>query len=408
LDEAGKAPPAGLAGPEALYGAELTTMRTREALEQLERQTLAPYAAFSAETRGREHETRPCRVRTDFQRDRDRIIHCEAFRRLEYKTQVYVIHEGDYYRTRLTHTMEVAQIARTLARALRLNDDLTEAVALAHDLGHTPFGHSGEAALHRLLEGRGGFEHNRQGVRVVERLERRYRDFPGLNLTWEVREGIAKHRTSYDSPCMRRFNPDLAPPLEAQLVDLADEIAFNHHDLDDALKMGLLALEDLEQVPWVNEARGEIAKEPGGASRRDQAPFVRYRLIGGLIDIAVSDALEQTERNIEETGVDSLEGVRRQGARLARFSVAAAERNGQLRAFLLENVYQHPRVVRMTNKAEEFIERLFNAYRSKPGLLPRGGQARIEAEGLERVIADHISGMTDRYCIDEYKRTFLP
>ncbi|HUT22791.1 MAG TPA: deoxyguanosinetriphosphate triphosphohydrolase [Sumerlaeia bacterium] len=383
-------------------------MRTREDCEQLERQTLAPFAAFSAETRGREHKTHPCRVRTDFQRDRDRIIHCEAFRRLEYKTQVYVIHEGDYYRTRLTHTMEVAQIARTLARALRLNDDLTEAVALAHDLGHTPFGHSGEAALHRLLEGRGGFEHNRQGVRVVERLERRYRDFPGLNLTWEVREGIAKHRTSYDSPSMRRFNPDLAPPLEAQLVDLADEIAFNHHDLDDALKMGLLALEDLEQVPWVNEVRGEIQKEAGGASGRDGASFVRYRLIGGLIDVAVSDALEQTERNIEETGVDSLESVRRQGVRLGSFSVAAAERNGQLRTFLLENVYQHPRVVRMTNKAEDFIERLFHAYRSKPGLLPRGGQARIEAEGLERVIADHISGMTDRYCIDEYKRTFLP
>jgi dGTPase len=382
-------------------------MLTRKDLEQLERETLAPYAALSAETRGREHPIAPDWLRTEYQRDRDRVIHCAAFRKLEYKTQVYVIHEGDYYRTRLTHTMEVAQIARTLARSLRLNPDLTEAVALAHDLGHTPFGHSGETALHRMMEDAGGFEHNRQGIRVVERLEERYREYPGLNLTWEVREGIAKHRTVYDSPRIERFKPDLAPPLEAQVVDIADEIAFNHHDLDDALKMEIVSRADLADISWVDELCRDL--EHGERVRTDGLDaFVRFRLIGRMIDSAVQDVLRQTDHNLREARVESLDDVRKRGSRLVSFSDEARARNGQLSAFLMEKVYQHPRVVRMATKSERFVERLFGLYASTPRQLPIKYQKRMPAEGLKSVIADYISGMTDRYCLEEYKRAFLP
>jgi len=382
-------------------------METRQQLEQLERDTLAPYAALSAETRGRDYPVSPCEMRTDYQRDRDRVIHCAAFRKLEYKTQVYVIHEGDYYRTRLTHTIEVAQIARTLARSLRLNQDLAEAVALAHDLGHTPFGHSGETILQRLLKDHGGFEHNRQGIRVVELLEERYEAFPGLNLTWEVREGIAKHTTSYDSPRIERFDPHLAPPLEAQLVDVADEIAYNQHDLDDAMKMGLILRKDLEQVPWLDEMCRELV-DSSAPTGEPLEGFRRYRLIGALIDQAVRDALVFTTENIGKAGVDSLEAVRRHGERLVGFSPAMRERNSQMRAFLMENVYRHPHVVRMVTKGEQFIERLYHLYHSNPRQLPFRHQKRIPEHGLERVIGDYISGMTDRYCLEEYKRAFMP
>jgi dGTPase len=383
-------------------------MQHRPDLERLESETLAPYAAHSAETRGRDHACIPCPLRTDYQRDRDRVIHCAAFRKLEYKTQVYVIHEGDYYRTRLTHTMEVAQIARTLARALGLNGDLTEAVALAHDMGHTPFGHSGEVALHRLLKDHGGFEHNRQGIRIVELLESKFPEYPGLNLTWEVREGIAKHNTSYDTPALpERFEPDLAPPLEAQLVDVADEIAYNHHDLDDALKMGILRRQDLDEVPWLAEIlRGieaVLGKDP-----RDFDTIGRSRLISALIDGAVNDALSETDRNIAAARVGSLDDVRRAGRRLAAFSPETAARNKVLREFLFSRVYRHPHVVRMMIKAERFIEQLFELYRASPGLLPSHYLDRVASDSLQRAIGDYISGMTDRYCIDEYKRAFLP
>jgi dGTPase len=372
----------------------------------MEHDRLAPYAAHSSETRGRDYPIDPDWLRTEYQRDRDRIIHCEAFRKLEYKTQVYVIHEGDYYRTRLTHTMEVAQIARTLARSLQLNPDLTEAVALAHDLGHTPFGHSGEMALHRLMRDAGGFEHNRQGIRVVERLEQRYREYPGLNLTWEVREGIAKHRTVYDSPEIERFESHLAPPLETQIVDMADEIAFNHHDLDDALQMGIVSREDLEQIPWVDRLCRELEGCDGPSQKLDS--FVRFRLIGRMIDLAVTDVLRQTSANIAAADVRTLDDVRRHSARLATFSPEARERNRDLGLFLMDKVYQHPRVVRMATKSEQFIERLFELYHSTPRQLPIKYQKRIPAEGLKNVIADYISGMTDRYCLEEYKRAFLP
>lgn len=428
-------------------------MLRRENLENLERDALAPYASLSAESRGREYPVQADQLRTDFQRDRDRIIHCAAFRKLEYKTQVYVIHEGDYYRTRLTHTMEVAQIARALARSLALNADLTEAVALAHDLGHTPFGHSGEVALRRILKDEGGFEHNQQGLRVVERLEERYFDFPGLNLTWEVREGIAKHATSYDAPNINRFDPQSAPSLEGQLVDAADEIAYNHHDLDDALKMGIMAWGDLEELPWVNEilqeldpqvrAREKAAGKPaedlnegisgalpdlgnelpptmdaprhsaikwydGIARYPEFETLLRCRLIGHLIDDAVHDVLRQTERNIHEAGVKSAQDVRALGRRLVSFSPEMLERNRALRAFLLDRVYQHPHVVRMATKAEHFLEQLFNLFLTTPRQLPVKYQKRIATEGLKVVITDYISGMTDRYCLEEYKRAFLP
>jgi dGTPase len=224
---------------------------TKSEQEALEEQTLAPYAMKSRRTRGREYPIVPDAIRTEFQRDRDRIIHCAAFRKLEYKAQVYFIQEGDYYRTRLTHTLEVAQIGRSLARNLRLNVDLAEAMALAHDVGHTPFGHSGESALRRRMADRGGFEHNAQGLRVVEKLERRYPEFPGLNLTWEVREGLIKHSTSYDHPAADRFEPDRMPTLEAQVIEVADEIAFNSHDIDDALAMGLIEEDALREIAWV-------------------------------------------------------------------------------------------------------------------------------------------------------------
>lgn len=382
-------------------------MLTRKDFDALERQTLAPYAAFSSETRGREHPIELDWLRSEYQRDRDRIIHSAAFRKLEYKTQVYVIHEGDYYRTRLTHTIEVAQIARTFARSLRLNPDLTEAIALAHDLGHTPFGHSGEAALHRLMKDDGGFEHNRQGIRVVERLEERYRDYPGLNLTWEVREGIAKHRSSYDSPQISRFEPDLAPPLEAQIVDAADEIAFNHHDLDDALKMGIITRSELQEIPWIEAIRQEL--EPGeNATSQELDSATRFRLIGKMIDMTVHDVLEQTDRNIHEAAVETLDDVRRHPGRLVAFSPEVRARHTELCTFLMDKVYQHPRVVRMATKSERFVERLFDLYLTTPRQLPLKYQGRIANEGLKSVIVDYISGMTDHYCLEEYKRAFLP
>jgi dGTPase len=380
-------------------------MLTRQDLEEQERLFLAPWAAFAAESRGRDYPVEPCPTRTDYMRDRDRIIHSAAFRKLEYKTQVYVVHEGDYYRTRLTHTMEVAQIARSLARSLRLNADLAEAVALAHDLGHTPFGHSGELALNKLMREHGGFEHNLQGVRVVELLEKRYENFPGLNLTFEVREGVAKHNTSYDAPASDRFEPALSPPLEAQIVNVADELAYNHHDLDDALKMGLLRGPVLRQIPWIAEIGLRLGDDLDEHCYERES-FRRYRLVGRLLDFAIQDTLQHSSRQIEEAGFRSLDDARRHRGRVVAFSPELLERNREMRRFLMNNVYRHPHVVRMMGKGERVIERMFELYRGDPGLLPSEYQKRIDDFGRERVIADYISGMTDRYCLDEYERHF--
>ncbi|MFW6256454.1 MAG: deoxyguanosinetriphosphate triphosphohydrolase, partial [Candidatus Sumerlaeota bacterium] len=364
-------------------------MLNRMEQENLERQTLAPYAALSAESRGREYPINACELRTDYMRDRDRIIHSAAFRKLEYKTQVYVIHEGDYYRTRLTHTMEVAQIARTMARTLRLNADLAEAIALAHDLGHTPFGHSGEVALNHLMEQHGGFEHNLQGIRVVETLEKRYADFPGLNLTFEVREGIAKHNTSFDAPANDRFEPHLSPPLEAQLVNVADEIAYNHHDLDDALKMGLLRAIDLRRLPWIEELCNTLGdKLTENCYERES--FRRYRLVGQLLDFAIRDTLRHTNEEIEKRNFRSLDDVRAHQDRIVAFSPEMQERNNELRGFLMQNVYRHPHVIRMMGKGERIIGALFQLYASTPEVLPFNFQNNIPQYGKERVIADYI------------------
>jgi dGTPase len=380
---------------------------TREDLERREEELLLPGAARSRDSRGRDHAIAHDRLRTDYQRDRDRIVHCAAFRKLEYKTQVYVIHEGDYYRTRLTHTMEVSQIARTLAGSLRLNGDLTEAIALAHDVGHTPFGHSGENVLNRLMEGEGGFDHNRQGIEVVERLERRYRDFPGLNLTWEVREGIAKHCTTYDAPESGRFEPELQPTLEAQAVEVADEIAYNHHDLDDALKMGILTRHDLKQVDWIAAILDPIeSATDDGSPDADRA--IRFRVIGEMIERTVRDVLETSDRNICDSGVDSLDAVRRCGRRLVAFGPDSIARNRTLGEMLMRKVYRHPLVMRMAVRGERFIEQLFGLYLSNPRQLPFDYQQTIDRLGVKRAIADYISGMTDRYCIEEYRRAFVP
>lgn len=372
---------------------------------RLEDETLAPYAMRSSTTRGRDVPLVPDRWRTEFQRDRDRIIHSAAFRKLEYKTQVYIVHFGDYYRTRITHTMEVAQIARTLARNLRLNQDLTEAIALAHDLGHTPFGHSGETALQRLLADEGGFEHNEQGLRVVEILEERYPDIQGLNLTWEVREGIIKHASEYDSPAVpARFEPQNSPTLESQICDVADEIAYNSHDLDDALKMGLIQENDLEQVPWIWDLVQEIrAVTPGGPEK-----FVKYRVIGKVIDSMVADVFRTTQLNLDRHNIQSVDDVRRTSSRIVGFSADQSLRNRRLKEFLLHNVYYHPSVIRMNTKAEYFVERLFELYVRIPGQLPLKYQNRIATDGIKRVVTDYISGMTDRYLTEDYIRAFEP
>lgn len=382
-------------------------METRKHLESLEEQFLAPYAARSSESRGREYPVNDCPLRPAYQRDRDRVIHSSAFRKLEYKTQVYVIHEGDYYRTRLTHTMEVAQIARTLARCLRLNSDLAEAVALAHDLGHTPFGHSGEAALHRLMQNHGGFEHNLQGIRIVELLEQRYEDFPGLNLTWEVREGIAKHSTSYDAPKSENYEPEKMAPLESQLVNVADEIAYHHHDLDDALKMGIITFDDLREVPWVAETLQDMRRLKKNLNAEERS-FLRYRLIGSLFDRAIRETLTQIAHNIKQANPKTLDDVRKAGKPLVAFDADTRERYHQLSTFLMTNVYRHNHVIRMMRKGEGFIEALFKLYHDTPEILPPHYHRRIPQHGLERVIADYISGMTDNYCLQEYRRAFLP
>jgi dGTPase len=378
-------------------------MLWREDLEKLEKERLAPYAQFSAGTRGRSQEERLDSLRMEFQRDRDRIIHCSAFRKLEGKTQVFLPFEGDYHRNRLTHTMEVAQIARTMARTLRLNEDLTEAVALAHDLGHAPFGHAGENALRKKMADYGGFEHNEQGVRVVERLEERFVGRPGLNLTWEVREGVAKHHTAFDHPSLGRFDPEKRPPLEAQICDVADEIAYLHHDLDDALKFELIHEDDLPDVPWV----GEIWQEARGGydSRRDRAQL-KFRALGKLFDIAVQDVLKQTTSNVERLQPETIDDVRVAGEAIVACSSEMTERYAQLRTFLMERVYMHPRVVRNAIKAERFIGDLFDLYERVPGQLSRRHQQRIDSEGLRRVVCDYIAGMTDRFCQEEYSNAF--
>jgi dGTPase len=371
-----------------------------------ERPDLAPHASRSAQTKGRRYPEEYKDDRPAFERDRDRIIHCAAFRRLEYKTQVFVNHEGDYYRTRLTHTLEVAQIARGIARKLRLNEELTEAIALAHDLGHTPFGHAGENALNTLMAGYGGFEHNLQSLRVVERLEERYPLFPGLNLTFETREGLAKHSSSHDSPAedLADYEMGLAPTLEAQIINVADEIAYNNHDIDDGLESNLIQRDELMTVPLWHEVFGRAEQKYPEAT--DQAKT--YAAISALIGLLIQDVVVQTQQNIEESGVETGEDVRRLGKGLVGYSPAVQKESGILTAFLYERLYHHWRVERMRIKAERFIAELFRAYVETPTLVPRRYRERMDEEPIPRMACDYIAGMTDRFALDEYKKLFDP
>jgi len=351
------------------------------------------------------HKEKEHPYRTAYQRDRDRIIHSAAFRRLEYKTQVFVNHEGDYYRTRLTHTLEVAQIARTIAMALRLNVDLTEAIALAHDLGHTPFGHSGEDALNELMTEDGGFNHNLHGLRVVDLLEERYPEFPGLNLTWELREGIVKHSTAFDtSSDIEGLAPDEMPSLETQIVDIADEIAYDNHDIDDGLTSGLLQEDDFRKLPiWA-----KISKEISRKYDKIDIQKRKYMIIRALINMQVTDLITETERKLKTRRITSYLQVKRSGEKIAGFSAEIQKLRKPLRSLLIEKLYHHYRVVRMADKAKRFIKELFKVYLDLPEALPSPIQKRIHQDGVKRGICDYIAGMTDRYALDEYKKLFYP
>ncbi|MEN8171314.1 MAG: deoxyguanosinetriphosphate triphosphohydrolase [Chloroflexota bacterium] len=376
---------------------------TRKKLETFEDQTLAPYGIRSKDSKGRAYaETEP-KYRTAFQRDRERIIHTTAFRRLEYKTQVFVNYEGDYYRTRLTHTLEVAQIGRTIARALGANEDLIEAICLAHDLGHSPFGHSGEAILNRIMANRGGFDHNKQSLRIVTELEKRYTKFPGLNLTWETREGIVKHETEYDVSDAAKYDPELNGHLEAQIANAADELAYSTHDLDDGLRSGMISPEMLEDIPLWKKIIESVGWD---GTKIDET--VRHRLIRRLIGIEATDLIIATDQRLKDSGVKSVEQLQHLDYNVVGFSDEMQEQHRTLKKFLFANLYRHPRVMRMQVKAEKIIESIFQAYQQEPRMLPHHFQTQIDQLGLERTVCDYIAGMTDRYAIQEHSKLFDP
>ncbi len=389
-------------------------MLTRKEIEEIENKTLAPFAAKSKYSRGRKYKEKEHPYRSIYQRDRDRIIHSAAFRRLEYKTQVFVYHEGDYYRTRLTHTLEVAQIARTISKALRLNEDLTEAISLAHDLGHTPFGHAVEDTLDELMKEEGGFNHNIQGLRVVDLLEERYPYFKGLNLSWETREGIIKHSPSLKEnkekiipeKYRKEFEFDKQPTLETQVMDVADEIAYDSHDLDDGLKSGMLNEEELKKVEIWRYTEKKI-KEDFSFLRKD---LKIYLIIRNLINLQVTDLIRNTLKNINRFKIKTLDDVHQCKRRIITFSPSMQKLRKELREFLFKTLYSHWRVLRMSDKARRFIRNLFYIYLNNYELLPPNFKKRIEKkeETPKRVICDYIAGMTDRYALEEYKKFFDP
>jgi len=375
---------------------------TRQQLEEYESQTLASYAVHSKDSKGRLHPEEEADFRPRFQRDRERILHTTAFRRLEYKTQVFINHEGDYYRTRLTHTLEVAQIGRSIARSLGLNEDLVETICLAHDLGHPPFGHSGESALSRLMKDYGGFNHNSQSLRIVTTLENRYPDFAGLNLSWEVLEGMVKHETDYDIAEAKQFNPELRGHLEAQIANLADDLAYTSHDLDDGLRSGMITPNQLDGI-----ALWEIINESIGRRRSETLDSLsRHQIIRRLINFEVTDLIQSTDRYLRRSNVKTALDVQKLPFNVAGFSEDMYRRNRELKDFLFANLYRHYRVVRMAAKSESIVTELFNIYQANPKILPTEVQESITERGLERTICDYIAGMTDRFAIDEYKRLF--
>jgi len=394
-------------------GAAATPYRSREQMEEMERKVLAPFGQKSGDSRGRKYSEPSHAYRTEFQRDRARIIHSRAFRRLEYKTQVFLNGTGDHLRTRLTHSIEVASISRTIARALGLNEDLAEAIALAHDLGHSPFGHSGEEMLAECMRDHGGFDHNRQSLRVVELLEDPYPDFPGLNLTFEVREGLKKHDTLFevetsggagngaavspDRPVLSQYR---FPSLEAQIADLADEITYYSHDLDDAVDFQILSPAQLdENAVWRN------SNERVRQRHRDaREPDLHKLIIRDIIDVEVQDVVNSSSQAIAEAGVKSADDVRQNRSTLVCYSPDWARKNSELRRFLYQNVYYHPRVAEVNERACEMLRCVFEAYLLNPEQLGESAVRRIEAEGLHRTVCDYVAGMTDRYLIEEHAR----
>ena len=374
----------------------------RAVMEAREEQLFAPYGMRSARSRGRRYPESEDPLRTCYQRDRDRIIHSSSFRRLEYKTQVFVNHEGDNYRTRLTHSLEGAQIGRSVARALGLNEELTECLVLGHDLGHTPFGHSGERVMDEMMKDHGGFEHNKQTLRILELLEERYPGFPGLNLTWEVREGVIKHQQDSDARAPAEYAPGESPTLEAQLVDFVDEIAYNNHDIDDGLASGMFTAESIRSVGLFREAHDEVLAQ--GADERIR----RHQVVRRIINRCIRDLLESTQRRIEDSGVQSVDDVRRAGGRLVVYSDDMAARVRELKEFLLKNMYRHYRVARMGDKAGRILRDLFESFVAEPLQLPPHYQERIQRDGVHRVVCDYIAGMTDRFALDEHRKLFDP
>jgi dGTPase len=381
-------------------------LRTRQELEEIEAHTLAPYAMASRASRGRRFPEPEHRIRTVFQRDRDRIIHSAAFRPLEYKTQVFVNHEGDYYRTRLTHTLEAAQIARTVARALGLNEELAEAVALAHDLGHTPFGHAGEKMLNELMTPYGGFDHNAQSLRTVDWIEIRYPNFRGLNLSFEVREGIVKHSHFQDRPAAQEFDPSTYPCLEAQIVDLADEIAYLAHDVDDGLKAQMLTVDELNASALFRES----AAAARDASPSAEARVIRYQTVIKMINAMSTDLMTNLAEDLDRNKIRSVDDVRKAGRVLACFGPEMGPKVDEIKQVMRDRLYRHYRVSRMTEKAGRVLARLFETYMTEPRQMPEHVVARAEHYGdpISRAVADYIAGMTDRFALDEYSKLFDP
>lgn len=375
----------------------------RAELEDRERLVLAPYAQFSADSLGRVHSEDPPQFRTQYQRDRDRVIHSRAFRRLEYKTQVFLNGTGDHLRTRLTHTMEVAAIARNISRALRLNEDLTETIALAHDLGHSPFGHRGETSLDRLMKGHGGFEHNRQSLRIVELLEQKYPRFPGLNLSWEVREGLAKHATQFDLPQAGAVSVARSPSLEAQVANLADEITYYSHDLDDGLTARLLAEPQLNRdvQAWRQTAR-RVKRQFGELPDESR----RYYIIRCIIDDQVKDVVKTSEAAIRASGVRSAAEVRLQPRPLIRYSPSRRRLNLELRKYLYRQLYYNPEVHEPNRRAVRMLEELFRHFLANPRQISEQFRKRARSDGWPRAICDYLAGMTDRFALQEHQRLF--
>lgn len=378
-------------------------MNLREQIEQTEKEKLVTYACFSSQSLGKKYPEEKSINRTDFQRDRDRILHSTAFRRMEYKTQVFVNHEGDHYRTRLTHTLEVSQIARTVARILNINEDLTEALVLSHDIGHTPFGHAGQDVMKELMEAFGGFEHNQQSLRIVEKLEHPYPNFLGLNLSFEIREGIVKHSAHWKKENVPdEFMPLKQPCLEAQMIDFVDEIAYNNHDVDDGLESQMFSYDDIADVTLWKESVEKVRKKFPNESIHSLKRLVISSMITALVD----DLVQTTMKNIRDHKIQTLDEIRGLKTSLAGYSKDMKEKSGELKSFLRSHLYDHYRVIRMEEKAKRVIRDLFKAYRDRIEQLPLEYRKRYQSETKERMICDYIAGMTDRFALDEHHKLF--